>query len=134
MKLHEDHWLVRWAFLFSPARHEAHPFEWPPHRISLCWLFWRGVFCTLLPTVTAGGFISALIFLTITDLSGVLFAISAFVASLAFVVIITNLPNIVRNIDNASLLESVRNNVVVEYAKAVKSRVCPLVEITSERE
>jgi hypothetical protein len=132
MTISENHWLVRWAFLFSFVRH-ANDWEWQSRRqISLCWLFWRGVFCTLLPILAVSSVVTLLVVQAIMDFFGLLTGIGIVVGILVgiglFIAIGVWWDDNSYSITSA-VSDRIDDCVVTEYVKAIKKRVCPIVTI-----
>ncbi len=131
-----NHWLVRWAYLFSVERHFG--YDLSRKRASLCWLFWRGVICTLLPILFVGTVISALLFVFITDFWTSLTAVGVFATIFGLIfgggMLVAKFmaSNIPYRIENRIDKIEIDKWAVTLAIKSIKSRVCPIIEIREE--
>lgn len=134
MTLERDSPLAKWAYVF----------EWDkiPKQTSLCALFWRAVLLSptkiVFAAMVAVGLLTtaiqllafffhfnwrAVLFVIVAMLAGVV-VIAVLAAGVVAVVVIGEKVE-----DKTSIVERVRASFLVQGAKAVKSKYCPIVEI-----
>lgn len=124
MKLSKHSRIVKWAFLFSGSH--------KPSRTSLCAIFWRCVFLTPFTVLSIGtfvGFILAQFWLKPLQAFGVVATIAALIGFGYGCAVIDDRIK-ARRAERLERLSTVRKiSPLREGARAIKSRICPIVEI-----
>ncbi len=123
MKLNVDSKTVRWAYLFG---------DYVPHQTSLCAIFWRCVLLTPLKLafiVFIGSMLATLIIMLVklAYLNGAFTAI--FVGLVTGLAVFAYLNRRSRYKTGDSLIDKVGEWPVIQGAKAVKGKICPIVEL-----